>query len=373
MRYRNFIGVIDIRIETHLSAMSMAPIELILRLVAGVLLILSNAFLVAVEFGLTRARQYSKEEFVESGSRGLETAWKMTEDLEIYLTSCQVGISATSIALGVIAEPALAALFEPIFEDTFLASFSAGVILAFAIINLIHLTHGEQTPTYLGVEESKFVCKYGSIPLYWYTWAIRPIISVGDKIAKLTLGVFGVEMTSSWVETGQDDIKSRSQLRNRLKSMLSQQKLTQDRIDEVISALDIDNVEIEDIMVSKDDVHCLSTDRSIEQNVQTVSESSRSTYPLIGESFDDIRGMVYVEALARETYGSDGDTDLEELSAPATILNSDTAVSEAIDQFQSEDQEVALVADGDDDIVGLVTVTDCLEQLVGELKDPFDQ
>lgn len=353
-------------------ASEMAFLELIIRLVAGVLLILSNAFLVAVEFGLTRARQYPKEEFVNSGSRGLKKAWEMTEDLEIYLTSCQVGISATSIALGVIAEPALAVLFNPIFEDTFLASFSAGVVLAFAVINLVHLTHGEQTPTYLGVEKSKLVCKYGSIPLYWYTFLIRPIIAVGDKVAKVTLNTFGVEMTSSWVETSQDNIKSRSQLRNRLKSMLNQRKLNEERIDEVISALDIDNVEIGDIMVSKDNIKYLSTKDPTDDNMQTLSESSKSTYPLIRENFNEIVGMIYVEALARDTYGHDGSTDLEEISAPIMKLNSNTAVSNAIDQFQEEEQEVALVTNESDDVVGLVTVTDCLEQLVGDLEDPFD-
>jgi CBS domain containing-hemolysin-like protein len=247
---------------------------------------LINAFLVAVEFGLTRARQYPKEEFVDSGSRGLRKAWEMTEELEIYLTSCQVGISATSIALGVVAEPALASLFEPLFRDTIFASFGAGVILAFFIINVIHLTHGEQTPTYLGIEKSKFVCKYGAIPLYWYTWLIRPIIAIGDKVAKATLAIFGIKMTSTWVETGEENIKSRSQLRNRLRSMLEQQELTEERVDEVISALDADNIQVSDIMVSEENISYLSTENTLSENKAIVSETTKSRYPLVGESLN---------------------------------------------------------------------------------------
>ncbi|MFB6197949.1 MAG: CNNM domain-containing protein, partial [Halobacteriaceae archaeon] len=180
----------------------MDSLELALRLMAGALLILTNGFFVAIEFGLTRARQYSKEEFIGDGGSALERAWKMTNDLELYLTTCQVGITASSIAVGIVAEPALAAIFEPLFESTIFASIGSGAIIAFLIINLVHLTHGEQAPTYLGVERSRMVCKYGATPLYAFYRIISPIITLGDGIAKWTLKLFGVEMTGAWLESG---------------------------------------------------------------------------------------------------------------------------------------------------------------------------
>src|SRR6056297_3419517 len=106
--------------------------ELALRLSAGLLLILANGFFVAIEFALTRVRQYSESEF---DVPGLRRAWEMTQDLEIYLTSCQVGISATSIAVGIVAEPALATLIDPLFGNSLLTSIGAGGIVAFLIIN----------------------------------------------------------------------------------------------------------------------------------------------------------------------------------------------------------------------------------------------
>ena len=158
----------------------MQPVEIAVRLLAGLALILANGFFVAIEFALTRARQYAESEFDEPG---LRRAWEMTDDLEIYLTSCQVGITASSIAVGIVAEPALAAIFEPYFQSSALAGVGAGAAIAFLIINLVHLTHGEQTPTYLGVERSKFVCRYGARPLYWFACLISPIMRVGDSVA----------------------------------------------------------------------------------------------------------------------------------------------------------------------------------------------
>jgi IMP dehydrogenase len=204
----------------------MTPIEISLRIAAGLFLILINAYFVAIEFALTRVRQFPESEF---DTPGLRRAWEMTNDLELYLTTCQIWISGTSIALGIVAEPGLAALFEPLFENTFLASVGAGSFLGFFLINMLHLTHGEQTPTYLGVERSKQVARYGAGPLYWFAWLISPLIKFGDWVAKATLKLFGVEMTGAWLETEEEVLETRAQLRNRLNDMLEEVEVPEER------------------------------------------------------------------------------------------------------------------------------------------------
>ncbi|MFP4187889.1 MAG: CNNM domain-containing protein [Halobacteriales archaeon] len=342
-------------------------LEITLRLLAGVALILGNAFFVAIEFALTRARQFSKEEFDEPG---LRRAWEMTDDLEIYLTSCQVGITATSIALGIVAEPALAALFEPLLQDTFLASFGAGGILAFVIINLAHLTHGEQTPTYLGVERSKFVCRYGATPLYWFARLISPVIAIGDTVAKWTLALFGVEMTGAWLETEVETFESRAELRARMSDVLEKGDLPDDRREEVLGALDIDEKTVGEIAVPVDDIAALSTEVADEENVRRIQESPHTRYPLIGEEPEDFRGIVYAPALLRSNELAQ--VDLEDAASPPMTIESDTSVSDAVDMFQDEAQELALVFE-DREVVGLVTVTDAVEEITGELEDPLDE
>jgi CBS domain containing-hemolysin-like protein len=175
---------------------------------------------------------------------GLERAWEMTDQLEIYLTSCQVGITASSIAVGTVAESALAAIFAPVFGDMILASVGGGALLAFLIINLLHLTHGEQTPTYLGVERSKFVCRYGATPLYYFAKSISPLIKLGDGIAKWTLSLFGVEMTGAWLETETDAIETRGDLHRELSSTLAESGLSEERRQEVMNALVVGDVPI---------------------------------------------------------------------------------------------------------------------------------
>ncbi|WP_158057612.1 CNNM domain-containing protein [Halorussus halophilus] len=346
--------------------------EIGLRLVAGVLLILANGFFVAIEFALTRARQFTEDEFVDGNSK-LERAWEMTQDLELYLTTCQVGITASSIAVGIVAEPALAALFEPLFGGTALARIGAGAIIAYAIINLIHLTHGEQAPTYLGVERSRMVCRYGATPLYWFYLLISPLITLGDYVAKWTLRLFGIEMTGAWLEAEEDAIETRAQLRNRMSSLLEQGEISDERHDEIVNALAAGRTEVRDVMVDEEDMVPLSTTVSVEENLRRVSETPHTRYPLIGEDTDEFEGVVYVPSVVDciEELKA-GDVTFAEIAAPPMTVSADTTVSDAIDQFQAERQELALVL-SEGDVVGLLTATDALEAVMGELEDPLDR
>jgi CBS domain containing-hemolysin-like protein len=346
--------------------------ELAVRLVAGVGLILANGFFVAIEFALTRARQFTESEFVGDDTGALQRAWQMTQDLEIYLTTCQVGITASSIAVGIVAEPALAAIFEPLFANTALASVGSGAVLAFLIINLVHLTHGEQTPTYLGVERSRLVCKYGAGPLYWFHRLIAPVITLGDWIAKQTLKLFDVEMTGAWLETEADVIESRADLRNRLGSVLEEGDLSEERHEEVMNALRIGERPVREEMVPRDEIVALSTAVDADENFRRIEDHPHTRYPLVGEELTDFHGIVYTPILAKyHDRLARSDVDFMELAVPPMTLSPDVDVSDAIDQFQTENQELALVIE-DGSVVGMVTVTDLLESVIGEIEDPID-
>jgi len=345
-------------------------LEITVRLIAGVALILTNGFFVAIEFALTRAQQYTRDEFVEPG---LERAWEMTESLEIYLTSCQIGITASSIAVGIIAEPALAAIFEPLFGGTGVATIGAGAILGFLIINLLHLTHGEQAPTYLGVERSKQVCRYGATPLYWFTKLIWPLLRLGDLFAKWTLGLFGIEMTGAWLESGEEGVESRADLYKRFESVLDESNVDGERREEVMNALVAGDAPVQGIMIPREEIVALSTDNTIKENLAIMENHSYSRYPLVGQNKDDFRGTIYLPAITNSFDGlKSGNVDIEEVAASAMTLPADEEVSDAVDRFQNENQELALVED-EGWIVGLLTATDAFEEVMGELEDPSDR
>ncbi|WP_336000989.1 hemolysin family protein [Halorientalis halophila] len=348
----------------------MNALELWLRLAAGVGLILANGFFVAIEFALTRVRQYPKAEFDQPG---LRRAWEMTSDLEIYLTSCQVGITASSIAVGIVAEPALAAVFEPYFANSTLASVGAGGILAFLVINLLHLTHGEQTPTYLGVERTKFVARWGATPLYWFARLISPIITIGDSVAKWTLELFGVEMTGAWLETEEEIVESRADLRNRLDSLLERGDVSEERREEIRNALTVGEEPISAVMTPTEEILFLSTTVSVAENLNRIGASPHTRFPLVGDAPDDFRGIVYVPSVIdRIDDLQAGEATFADVAAPPMTMAPETTISDAVDQFQAESQELALVL-SEGEVVGLLTATDALEAVMGDIEDPLDE
>jgi CBS domain containing-hemolysin-like protein len=344
--------------------------EQTVRLLSGVILLLLNAFFVASEFALTRLRQYNREDLYESS--GLKRAWEMTKTLEIYLTSCQIGITTTSILLGVIAEPAVTQLIEALFSVESIGSVSThsiSIVISVVLINFIHTIWGEQAPTYLGVERAKFVARYCSNPLYWWTYAIYPFLLLGDRITKATLRLFNIEMKRSWLQDGDT---STGDLRGKMVELLKTGGLKDDRRKEVINTLEIDRIPVEDIMVPRDEIITMSTDRSIQENIEVLSNHLHARYPLVGKNIDDFRGVLYTPQItANMEELLDGTKKLDNFDWPRMIVSKSLPVSKLIDRFQDEHQELALIQENGKTL-GLVTLTDAIETIIGSAEDPLD-
>ncbi|QOS11157.1 DUF21/CBS domain protein [Haloferax gibbonsii] len=364
----------------------MVGVETALRLGGGLVLLLANAFFVVSEFAMTRVPQFDESAF--EGSRGLELAWEMTERLEVYLSGCQVGITIASVGLGVVAEPAVAATFDAVLGGGSAGSHtSLSVGLALVVINLSHVVLGEQVPTYLGVERSRTVAKYTAPVLYGWTKLMYPVIVVADWLAKRLLSLVGVEITRSWQEAEIDEEEdgdgsagegprlSRGEVRSQMGDILAQGSLPEDRREEVLNALRIGELPVRDVMVPADRVVALSVDASTDESLERIrANPQHSRFPLVGDSLDDVRGVVYAPTvLSNIDRLQSGDRRLEDIAAPPLSVLSDLSVSDLIDRFQAENQELAMVRDPEGgSVVGLVTASDAFESITGQLYDPLD-
>ena len=354
----------------------MPSLELTVRLVAGGVLTFANAFFVATEFALTRLPQFDEEAF--QGHAGLERAWAMTQELEIYLTGCQLGITTSSILLGIVAEPAVTVLLEPAVG---LLNLGAGttsvvsVVAAVVLINLIHKIWGEQAPTYLGVEKPLAIARVAAPLHYGWTMLTYPFILFGDGIAKKTLALFGVTIERSWTETeegGTEEVGSRTELKQRMASLMQAQGIPAERRQEIVNAFTIGDRPIEEIMIPRDRVISLSTQHTLEENLQIASEHVHSRFPLTNGSLDDVVGTIYAASLLRDWDAlRSGEKTLRDLAAEPVTVPAESSISRLIDYLQEREQELALV-DDDDAIVGLITITDAFEAIAGEVNDPLD-
>lgn len=371
----------------------MSTFELTVRLLAGVLLTAVNAFFVVTEFALTRLRQFDEADFNTSA---LRQAWKMTERLEFYLTGCQLGITSSSILLGVIAEPAVSALVRP-FVDVVGVSASVvptvSVVVSVIVINLLHKVWGEQAPTYVGVERPLQVAEYTALPHLWWCRVTKPAILLGDGLAKMTLRLFGIEMSRSWTkkkaagptsensEDASGEIVSagsytsdRATLVREMGELLTRGHVPCDRVEEVLSALKIDEIPVRDIMVPRDDIIALRTHLSLRENIRRMSNPRRLTrFPMFGSDESNLLGVVYISDVFQKLPSlRSGKLRLSDLATPPLIVDGSLPVSHLIDRFQEGTQELAIVQDSEQHVLGLVTVTEALEAIAGEIDDPFD-
>ncbi len=364
-------------------------VETLLRLSLAPALIGVNAFFVAVEFALTRLSSLELTDADVEDSAGLRRARSMLDRLEIHLTGCQLGISASSVLLGVLAEPAVTSFIEPAvgglgLEGSTVSAVSVGVSVV--LLNLAHKIWGEQAPTYLGVERPRQVAERLAPILFWWTRIMRPIIRLGDGAAKWTLGLFGVEITRSWAEgdaEGDPDEPGgteRGDLKSRMADLLTTSPITRDRREEVLASLEIDELPGSNVMVPLEDAVVLALDVPGRENLRRIGQGGHTRYPVLRTdapldrrlTVPALAGVLYLPALfSCPDRLAQPDLHLEDLLQDAVICPSTLPVAQLIDRLQEARQELAVLADGDH-VRGFVTITDAVESITGEVWDPLD-
>jgi CBS domain containing-hemolysin-like protein len=307
----------------------MGLFELVVRLVSGLVLLLCNGLFVTTEFALTRLRQFDREDLGDGW--GQDLAWSMTEELEIYLTACQVGISITSILEGVVFEPAVTHLLLPVTSLFGLGTETTSwisVAVAVVIIQLMHTVWGEQSPTYLGVEKPREVVSVFAPILYGWTWVSYPLIWLGDHLAKWTLRLFNISMTRSWTQEDEESIDDPADLQRRMGELLSKGELSEERRREVVNALEISEVTTAEVMVPREDIEVIDVERSFEENLNLIAQGRFSRFPLVHGDIEDYRGTVYVPVLFREIESiCDGMLEWSDVAVESMTVSADLPVS----------------------------------------------
>jgi CBS domain containing-hemolysin-like protein len=343
------------------------------------MLLLGNAFFVTTEFALTRVPQFDEAEF--QGHWGRERAWAMTEELEIYLSGCQVGITVCSVGLGVVAEPGLTHLLEAVLPGGVgtMSAHALAVTIALVVMNLLHVVVGEQAPTYLGIERTKTISKYLAPGLYWWTRLLRPVIRTADWVAKSLLSLFGVTITRSWTEAenesedeGSEALMSHGTVRREIGQVLSRANLSRERRSEILRAVDIEHIPVRAIMVPRSEVVALHATDDLRSSLQRMRDHPHNRYPFLAPDWASVYGTLYMSTVFRRLPELEqGKIALRDLAEPVVWVDPELPISDLIDRLQKRQQEIAIVrAEGRPR--GLVTSTDAFEAIAGELEDPSD-
>jgi CBS domain containing-hemolysin-like protein len=342
----------------------------ILLLVLLLLLVAVNGFFVAAEFALVRSRRERLEQLRDEGVAGARMGLDQIERVDEFVATCQVGITLASLGIGFLGEPALAELLEPLFGGLASHALAVGIsiALAFTIVTFLHVILGEQAPKMLAIGKAEPVLIRVAPPLKFFRSALHPLIVATNVPANFLVSrLAGVDTNSTSEETSPEELRlliSRGAQRGRLDpgeaGMLG-------------GVFHLHEQEAREVMTPIPAVVTVDTADTVEAALKRCVTSGHTRLVVIeDENPDRVKGIVHNNSLAR-LYMSDGpEASIESAIRDALIVPETRPLDDLLHDLQVQRTSLSVVVDEYGRTVGIVTVEDILEEVVGEIEDETD-
>ena len=334
------------------------------------LLVLLNGFFVASEFALVKVRSSQLDTIAEEDKRAALTR-HITSHLDAYISATQLGITLSSLALGWIGEPYVSHLIEPLFEKLGVhpstITHAIAFALGFCVITYLQIVLGEVTPKTLAIRKPLGLSLWVSGPLHLFYIIFRPAIWFlqisAATMLKVVFRIDGIGKTEL--------AHSEEELRVILTETEESEGGTQLSKELLINALDFRLRVVRDIMTPRGDVIYLDVQDTFDANLQVALESGHTRFPLVEGHLDNTIGLIHIKDLMQEMKKEK--PNLLAVKREVTPVPEFMPLEKLLNQFLAKRAHLAIVVDEYGGAVGIVTLDDVLAELVGEIKDEFDQ
>ncbi len=352
----------------------------LLRVLGILLLIAANAFFVAAEFALVSVRDTRIQQLIEARRIGARTVLKLHQRLDELLAAVQLGVTLASLGLGWVGEAFLASMLEQAFHDTSHPSAYAHAIsiaVAFVLITYLLTTLGELVPKSVSLHRAERVALAVAGPMDFFLTVTRPFVYVMSGTARFVLRLFGVPQVRHGGVHSPEELKL-------IVTASRRYGLVPPFQEEVIHrALELGDVTVREIMVPRPDIFSLPGDMSLEEATTRVVEEQHSRVPVYDPQRgpEHIIGLLYSKDLSRwmrlRLQGGVGAERLvhmqvRQIMRDVLVVPETKPLPDLLVEFRNRKRHLAVVVDEFGSTVGVVTVEDVLEQLVGEIEDEFD-
>jgi len=339
-----------------------------LLLVLLLLLVAINGFFVAAEFALVRSRRGKVEQLVEQGETGAEAVIEQLDKIDESLSACQVGITMASIGIGFLGEPALAELLEPAFGGlSHGVAVGLSVAIAFTLVTALHISIGEQVPKMLAISHAERTARRVSRPLSWFRVATGPVTVTLSAFSNAIVRLFGVDPT---------DIEERHTAED-LKQIIDRSKLggTLDPGEAGMlgGVFHLHEQEAREVMTPIPAVVTVDLTDTVETALRRCVTSGHTRLVVIEDDNPDrVKGIVHNNSLARLHMSDGPEARIEPLVRDAVIVPETRPLDDLLHDLQVQRTSISVVVDEYGRTVGIVTVEDILEEVVGEIEDETD-
>jgi CBS domain containing-hemolysin-like protein len=349
--------------------------EVILQLLLALTFVCLNGFFVASEFALVAVRQTRIAELVRKGNSAAGLVQKALRELDRYISSTQLGITLSSLALGWLGEPVIVKLIEPLFSG--LPSFwsaasthTVAITIAFSLITFLHVVLGELVPKTIALQRAEMVALIIIGPLVAFTYVCQPFIWLLNGFGNHLLKLFGFETAS-----GHATVHSEEEVKMILAQSGKSGAIPQGEVEMVYNVFKLGDLPIKQIMVPRTHVVSFDTSLTVGEVLGKIQKYTHSRYPIYDGTIDSVVGFVHIKDVYRACLAHNQNRTLTQLGTIREILTipETRKADDVLLTMRKKHIHMAIVKDEFGGTAGIVTLEDILENLVGEIEDEFDK
>ncbi|KOP71171.1 hemolysin family protein [Cytobacillus solani] len=343
-----------------------------INLLLIVILIALTAFFVATEFAIVKVRTSRLDQLISEGKKGAAAAKKVVTHLDEYLSACQLGITVTALGIGWLGEPTIEKLLHPIFEQLNLNESVSHILsfaIAFSIVTFLHVVVGELAPKTVAIQKAETITILFATPIIWFYRIMYPFIWFLNGSARVLVGIFGLKPASE-----HEVAHSEEELRILLSESYKSGEINKNELKYVNNIFEFDERIAKEIMVPRTEIISISINDTIKDVVNIITTENYTRYPVIDGDKDNILGFMNVkELLSSILMNKDPHLRMETFINPIIRVIETIPIHDLLLKMQKERIHIAILMDEYGGTSGLVTVEDIIEEIVGEIRDEFDE
>lgn len=336
--------------------------------------ILTNAFFVIAEYALVTVRKTRLEELDQQGNRAAWWAKRALSDPVRLIATVQLGVTLSGLALGWIGEPALADLLDQLFgnilpsvEKRLASGLASG--LAFGVITFLLVVFGELVPKAVALRYAEQAALVLAAPLVYLQKVFQPFVWILNGSANFLLNFLGIRAGNQ-----QESALSVEELRMMIAASTEQGVFQEEQGEMVEAIFDLGQQLVRQVMIPRTEMVAVEAETTLPQIIQLTSESGYTKFPVYDDSLDQIIGIVHLKDLLPAVLSPERqDLTARMLAREALFVPETLTVRDLLKRFRTARQHIAIVMDEFGGTGGLVTLEDLMEEIVGEVSDPFDR
>lgn len=344
--------------------------NILIDIIIVFLLVFMNGFFVAAEFAVVKVRKSRIETLVIEGNTNAKHTLKVVNDLNSYLSGCQLGITLASLGLGWVGEPALSNILSPFFNMFNLSEVTAhsiSFILAFSIITGLHIVLGELVPKSLAIITAEKIAMYTALPLIMFYNLTYPIMWLFNHTTNFILKIFGFSQMDEHDEAHTDE-----EIKLLVEESYKHGLIDKTELTFVDNIFDFSEKTVKDIMIPRTDMTCIFLEDSFDEIIKYALAEQLTRYPVCKDSKDNINGFIHIKDLYKLKIEGNNE-NIQSIVREIKFVPESMSISELLKIFKKEKIQIAIVIDEYGGTFGLVTIEDILEEIVGEIQDEFDE